>query len=138
MSDKARAVEPGEGMTREQLVRAHFNAYGDLTWKEHLEPKFEQAGLDADSMRRYRQEWDAYTEKRDWAWWQNNVANDSNDKLQGEIARCHEEIEAIDRRRASRARDHGSSAFQDILSGDNLDRGRSPEVAPARTKTQVM
>ena len=52
MSDKAKAVKPGEGMTREQLVRAHFDAYSDLAWKEHLEPKFERSGLDADAMRR--------------------------------------------------------------------------------------
>ena len=36
MSDKAKAAKPGEGMTREQLVRVHFDAYSDLAWKEHL------------------------------------------------------------------------------------------------------
>jgi hypothetical protein len=136
MSDKAKAAKPGEGMTREELVRAHFDAYSDLAWKRYLEPKFEQCDLDADSMRRYRQEWNAYTEKRDWAWWQNNIMNVSNDELKAEMAKRHQEIEAIDMRRSTRDRDDAQSAFRAILSGDGLDKDSSLELAPVRTKTR--
>lgn len=136
MSGNAKSTKPGEGMTREQLIRAHFDAYSDLAWKEHLEPKFERSGLGADAMRDYRQQWNAYTEKRDWAWWQNEVANVSSDDLKAEMAKCHEKIEAIDMRRLTR--DIARSAFQAILSGDSLSNDRSPELAPARTKTREM
>jgi hypothetical protein len=136
MSDKAKAVKPGEGMSREQLVRAHFEAYNDLAWKEHLEPKFERSGLSADAMRDYRQQWNAYTEKRDWAWWQNEVANVSSDDLRAGMAKCQENIEAIDMRRLTR--DIARSAFQVILTGDSFSNDRSPELAPARTKTREM
>jgi hypothetical protein len=136
MSDKVTAHKPGEGMTREQLVRAHFDAYSDLTWKQYLEPKFDQYHLDADAMREYRRQWNAYTEKRDWAWWQDNVANDSNDKLQAEIASCRGKIEAIDMRRLTH--DIARSAFQAILSDDSLSDDRSPELAPVRAKTREM
>ena len=76
MSDKAKAAKSGEGMTREQLVRAHFAAYSDLTWKQYLEPKFDDYNLDADAVREYRRQWNAHTEKRDWQWWQNHVKDD--------------------------------------------------------------
>jgi hypothetical protein len=139
MSHKAKAVKPGEGMTREQLVRAHFDAYSDLAWKEHLEPKFERSGLGADAMRDYRQQWNAYTEKRDWAWWVQNAAQMSNDELRADIAECHEKIEAIDERRLPpEIRKRVQIAFQEILNGDSLSNDRSHDHTPARTKTREM
>jgi hypothetical protein len=139
MSDKAKAAKPGEGMTREQLVRAHFDAYRDLIWKEDLEPKFLRYDLGADDMRRYRQEWNAYTEKRDWAWWVQNAAQVSNDELRADIAECHEKIEAIDERRLPpELRKRVQSAFQEILNGDSLGNDRSPDLTLARTKTREM
>jgi hypothetical protein len=139
MSDKGKAARPGVGMTREQLVRAHFDGYRDLIWKEVLEPKFDDYDLNADSMRQYRQQWNAYTEKRDWAWWVQNAARMSNNELKSDIAECHDKIEAIDGRRLPpELRKRVQSAFQEILNGDNLDKDRSIELAPARTKSREM
>jgi hypothetical protein len=137
MSDKATAAKPGEGMTREQLVRAHFDAYSDLAWKQYLEPDFERSGLGADAMRDYRQQWNAYTEKRDWAWWQNEVANVSNDDLKAEMAKCHQKIETIDKRRLPpELLKPLQGAFQKILNDDGIGKDRSQELTPVRAKTR--
>src|SRR5262249_40107056 len=112
---KTNTPQPGEGMNREQLVQAHFRAYGDLTWKRHLEPEFDQHGSDANFMWRYRLSWNLYNEKNNWPSWQINVANVSNDELKAEIAMCHEEIAAIDSQRSPHERVYAQSAFQAIL-----------------------
>jgi hypothetical protein len=140
MSDKAATnkAKSGDGMSRDQLVRAHFDSYSDLTWKQHLEPKFDDYDVDADSMRGYRQQWNAYTEKRDWAWWVQNTAQMSTDELKAEMAKCHEEIAAIDMRRSARDPAQTQSAFQAILNGDSLGKDRLLELAPTRTKTREM
>jgi hypothetical protein len=126
----------GEGMTREQLVRAHFDAYSDFAWKRHLEPDLVRYDLGADAMGRIRQLWNLYTERRDWAWWVDNVSDLSDDKLKAGAAKCRATIEAIEKPRSPR--ESIQSAFQAILNGDDLDKRRSPGLPPARTKTQEM
>lgn len=86
-------------MKREQLVRAHFDAYSDLVWAEDLEPKFRAQGVTGAALEGFRAAWDRYTERRDWEWWQEHTAKTSNATLAKEIEECREEIAAIGLRR---------------------------------------
>lgn len=131
-------TKPGEGMSRDQLVRANFDAYSDLAWKEILEPKLLRYDLDPDAMRDYRQQWNAYTEKRDWAWWQDHVAQEPDEQLKAEIAECQEKIETIDKQRSPHERVYAQSAFQAILNGDALGNDRPLDLTHAPTKTREM
>jgi len=133
MIDRAKpaAAKPGQEMSREQLVRAHFDAYSDLVWAEHLAPKFTEYGLAPESMRRYREAWNAHTEKRDWAWWQDHVKDWSNNKLKAEIAEWMDEIKALGTRQAVRDQaTTGGQTFHDIVNrAGDCERGtREPTL----------
>jgi hypothetical protein len=115
MTEKVNPGAQKPEMSREQLVRANFEAYGDLVWAQN-EPKFREYHLDPESMRRYREAWNAHTEKRDWEWWQRRVANQPDTELKAEIAECMAEIKAIERRLPARDQaDPSRQTFRDIL-----------------------
>jgi hypothetical protein len=139
MTDKSKpaAATHGREMSRDELIRAHFDAYSDLVWAKDLEPRFREYDLDVDSMRHYREGWNAHTEKRDWAWWQDHVKNWSNDKLNAEIAECTEEIKALGMRQPGRDQaTTGGQTFRDIVNrADDSERG-TPE--PTLTKGRKM
>jgi len=115
MIDRRTPVADLHELSRHELVRAHFDAYGDLAWAQN-EPKFREYHLDPESMRRYREAWNAHTEKRDWEWWQRRVANQPDTELKAEIAECMAEIKAIERRLPARDQaDPSRQTFRDIL-----------------------
>ncbi len=82
-------------MDRNQLIRANFNAYRDLTWVKELEPRFRPYRLSAAELKAYRDAWNRYTEARDWAWWLDNAKETSDATLRQEIAACKAEIDAL-------------------------------------------
>ena len=119
-------------MTRQQLVRAHFDVFSDLAWAKDLEPKFRSCGLSADEMRPYRDQWNAYSEKRDWDWWQNHTKNRSDASLRAEIAERKAAIKALDTsRQASGNSKH--QAFQRILGSQS----EQPAAEPTRTHVKT-
>lgn len=139
MTDKSKpvAAKHGKEMSRDELIRAHFDAYSDLVWAKDLEPKFREYDLDADSMRHYREAWNAHTEKRDLDWWQDRVKNSSNDESKAEIAECKEEITALGMLQPGRDQaTTGGQTFHDVVNraGDS-ERG-TPE--PTLTKGRKM
>ena len=85
-------------MDRDQLIRAHFDAYSDFAWVTYLEPWLSQYKLDAAEMKEYREAWKGHAEARDWDWWQEKVKGMSDADLQREIAECHAEIDAFRKR----------------------------------------
>jgi hypothetical protein len=133
MSDK---VKPqAQEMSRDQLVRANFEAYRDLQWAKNLEPKFEQYDLNAEGIRHFRKEWNAHTEENDWAWWQKRVKNESDGKLKAEIAECLAEIKAIEACRPVLGPIEAvGRAFLKILNGDNGQPLAEPTQTEIRTR----
>ena len=65
MSDSLKGGAEKREMSRDQLVRANFDAYSDLEWVKNLEPKFRQYHLDAEALRHYREAWNAHTWRRE-------------------------------------------------------------------------
>jgi hypothetical protein len=82
-------------MDRAKLVRAHFAAYSDLTWARELEPKFRAQGVTGAELERFRAAWNRHTERRDWEWWQEQTAKQSNAVLEKEIRECREAIASL-------------------------------------------
>jgi hypothetical protein len=137
MSDKTKATNPSEGMSREQLVREHFELHRDWTWMFELGPRFKDYNPSPEAMRHFWEAWVAFTEDRDWEHWRNDATrHSSNEELQAEIRKLREDIKAFDSERSPRAGLHAESAFQAILSGDGSGNDRSHELAPARAKTR--
>jgi hypothetical protein len=139
MTEKVNPGAQKPEMSREQLVRANFEAYGDLVWAQN-EPKFrEEYHLDPEAMRRYREAWNAHSEKRDWEWWQRRVANQPDTELKAEIAECMAEIKAIERRLPARhqATTDGQT-FHDILNRAGDGERITPEPALTPTKEREM
>ena len=132
MSDRLKAGAEKREMSRDQLVRANFDAYADLEWVKNLEPKFRQYHLDAGELQHYRAAWNAHTEKRDWEWWQDHVKGWSNEKLMAEIDECMQEIKAIEMRQGTLDRaDTAGRSLKEILNSAAVQ----PSAEPARTPT---
>ena len=104
-------------MDRDQLIRAHFDAYSDLVWVTDLEPKFRPYNLDTAQLKEFRQAWNRHTEARDWSWWLENVKSVPDAKLQQEIAECRAEIAAF-----RKEPDTERQRFQRILDGKASSR----------------
>jgi hypothetical protein len=120
-------------MTREQLVRAHFEAFSNLEWAKYLEPKFRLCGFGEDEMLRYRDDWNAYTKKRDWKWWQNHTKTCSDEKLRAEIVECRAAIKALGT--PAQASDRAShQAFKRILGSDTVQPDAEPAPTPVKTR----
>jgi hypothetical protein len=132
MNDKVKAQT--QEMSRDQLVRAEFEAYRDLEWAKNLEPKFRRYHLDSEELRHYREAWNARTENRDWEWWQDHVKGWSNEKLMAEINECMQEIKALQMRQSAHEPTQGvGRTFLQILSAD--DGMPSPE--PGQTTIRL-
>jgi hypothetical protein len=104
--------------SRDELIRADFEAYRDLTWWETLEPRFREQGIDASAMAGFREAWNRHAENRDWAWWQNEAKHYSDAELDGMRKDCIELLDAIgvlQSRRDKAAREQ--EAFRQVLSG---------------------
>lgn len=80
-------------MDRNKLIRAHFEAYGELVWVTNLEPKFSQYNMDAAEIKEYREAFKWHAHDRDWDWWQEKVKGMSDAELQRDIAKCRTEID---------------------------------------------
>lgn len=115
-------------MDRDELIRAHFDAYTDLLWVTNLEPKFKAAQLDAGEMKEYLDAWKGHTENRDWDWWLEKVKSIPNAELQRDIAECHAEIDTF-----RKGMETDRERFQRIMAGKDekqpvqeatKDRGR--------------
>jgi hypothetical protein len=115
-------------MDRDQLIRAHFDAYSDFAWVTDLEPWLSQYKLDAAEMKEYREAWNRHTHARDWDWWQEEVKSMPDAQLQQEIAERRAEIDAFrnvretDRERFQRVL-HSKEETQPIQHATK-DRGR--------------
>ena len=120
---------------RKSLVRAHFEAYRDLTWAETLEPKLRQSGVDAVAMNEFRRVWNDYVENRDWDWWKDATRRVSNEQLDDERMDC---IERLDQLGLLLWRDEQAkkqqAVFQDILNGRSV--GEEPDQETSRTPTK--
>jgi hypothetical protein len=80
---------------REQLVRREFEAMRELTWLEQLEPKCREEGMDTEQIKIVREPWDQFSEARDWGWWLEESARDSEEKIQASIKEIVERIENL-------------------------------------------
>lgn len=137
MNDKVTSGAAKPEMSRDQLVRAHFEVQRDLHWETTLEPRFRRHHVDADAMRHYREAWNVFSEDRDWNWWKDEARHSSNEELKTEIAECMEEIKALGMRQPGRDQaTTGGETFHDIVNraGDG-ERG-TPE--PTLTKGRKM
>jgi hypothetical protein len=135
MTDRAKsaAAKQGQEMSRDDVVRAHFEVQRDLHWVATLEPRFRGHTPNPDAMRHYREAWNAFAEDRDWSWWKEEARHYSNDELKAEITECMAEINALGMRQSARDQaTTGGQTFHDIANraGDG-ERG-TPE--PTLTK----
>jgi hypothetical protein len=111
---------------REQLIRQNFEAYRDFTWLEDLEPKFRERGVDGKELQLYREAWNERAEKRDWAWWQDELADSPDGSIRADTRNVLARME--------RLREAGLSAdrsFDDMLA-------ESAYRAPASDKEEEM
>jgi hypothetical protein len=116
MIDREEPARQSQEMNKDELIRAHFEAHRDLAWAEVLGPKFNDYGLGGNSMTQYRGAWNAFVEAKDWAWWQNEVKNSPNAKLEKERTECIDKIKTLATRPRQRDRAmSGGPAFHDIL-----------------------
>jgi hypothetical protein len=99
-------------MDRDELIRAHFDAYTDLLWVTNLEPKFKAAHWDAGEMKEYREAWKGHTEIRDWDWWLEKVKDIPNTELLRDIAECHAQIDTF-----RKGTETDRERFQRIMAG---------------------
>lgn len=81
--------------TRNDLIRAHFEAMRDITWVQTLEPDFTAQGVDAAGMKDLRELWNQHSEERDWPWWQQAAKAHSNAELHTMLADCIEKLNAL-------------------------------------------
>ena len=122
---------------RDQLIRRHFEAMRDLIWAETLEPKFREYRVDAATMKTFREAWNHYAEKRDWAWWQNEAKSDSNDHLEDMLMDCFEKLDAIGMLQWKRDNRGGEQEkFHRILEGRDDKEEKRQE--PSRTRDDGM
>jgi len=132
MNDKVKTQT--QEMSRDQLVRANFEAYRDLEWAKNMEPKFRRYDVNAEGMRHFRNEWNAHTEENDWTWWRKRVETQPDQQLKAEIAECMEEIKALQMRQSAHEPTQGvGRTFLQILSAD--DGMPSPE--PGQTTIRL-
>jgi hypothetical protein len=117
-------------MSREELVRAHFEAFAELTWAKELKPKIRKRGADEAKMESLRTQWMRHTEQRDWGWWQEEVKQFSNNELQAGIRKCESKMDAI---RQTERREKEGSCF-DCGEQSPRDGGKEGPVTTKRRK----
>ncbi|SRR5579871_1240335 len=108
--------------SREQLVRRNFEAYRDLTWFEHLEPKYREIGIGGKQLQAIRKAWNEHTEKRDWAWWQKKTARTPSGRLEDEIMDITDRLDQLGCLRWQQ--EHCRSDFDRALA-ESAKRGKS-------------
>jgi hypothetical protein len=118
---------------RDELIRAHFEAYRDLEWFETLEPRFREHGVDAGSMNVFRAAWNDYVQARDWDWWKDETKHMSNEELDDERMDCLDKLDALgmlqwERNRATK----GEITFQDVL--DAIPNAEDPKREQTQTR----
>jgi hypothetical protein len=134
MSERSSEAQKQE-TPRNQLVRANFEAYRDLKWADAIEPRLKGHDLNSDEMKAYRDEWNAFVEKRDWDWWRHETRRSSNEELKAEIAECMDEIKALGARHVVRDRaTTGGSTLHDIINraGDGERIAPEPMLTPSK------
>ena len=77
------------------LVRRSFEVMRELVWREDLEPKCRAEGLDAGRIKSLHEAWHVFSEARDWEWWQEDAAKDSDAKLQAGVKEAMERMEGL-------------------------------------------
>jgi uncharacterized small protein (DUF1192 family) len=83
-------------MTRNQLVRMHFETIRDWRWLTDHEPIFRELNPSPEAMHHYREAWHVFIEDRDWEYWRHQGTKDlSNDELKKKIAGIKSEIERL-------------------------------------------
>jgi hypothetical protein len=80
---------------RDNLIRRHFEVMRELTWMEELEPRCRAEGMDSERIRDLRKAWNAFSEARDWEWWQKDSARQSSESLQAAIKEGIERMSAL-------------------------------------------
>jgi hypothetical protein len=138
MTDRVKPGVQKPEMSRDDLVRAHFEVHRDLEWSKELEPKFREYNASPDAMRHYREAWIVFMEDRDWEYWRDDVTRrSSNEELKAEVAERVAEIKGLEMRQSARDQaTTGGQTFHDIVNraGDS-ERG-TPE--PTLTKGKQM
>jgi hypothetical protein len=137
MTDRVKSGVQKPEMSREQLVRTHFEVHRDLEWSKELEPRFRKYNPNPDAMRHYREAWVVFMEDRDGDEWWDLMRKVSNDELKREIAGCVAELKALGMRQPGRDKaTTGGRTFHDIVNrGGDGERG-TPE--PTLTKGRKM
>ncbi len=137
MTDRVKSGAQKPEMSREQLVRASFEAFRDLMWADAMEPRLRGYELNSDAMKPYREAWNAFVEETDWDWWRYETRRSSNEELKCQNAAFLSEIKSREMHQSMRDQaTTGGRTFHDIVNqaGDG-ERG-TPE--PTLTKGKEM
>lgn len=135
MSERLLSEAEKQETTRNQLVRAHFEAYRDLMWADAMEPRLKGYDLNSDAMKPYRDAWNAFVEQKDWDWWRYETRRSSNEQLKTEIAECLNEIKSLEMRQSERDQaTTGGPTFHDIVNraGDSERGTPEPTLSKGR------
>jgi len=118
-------------MSREDLIRRHFEAMRDLTWFEKLLPKFQRHGVNSEMLETYREAWNRHAEKNDWVWWQQEAKGDSTERLQDMLMDAIDNLNAVGMLQWSE-----QAKLKRILEGSNdgSDTRESPTQATDRSR----
>lgn len=81
---------------RDQLIRTCFKARRSVMWLETVEPRLGGQGLDAASVRSYRQAWNEQMEKEDWPRWQKEATRFSNAVLEQMRTDYFDRVDVLD------------------------------------------
>jgi hypothetical protein len=137
MNDKLKSGAQEPQMSREQLVRAHFEAYRDLMWADAMEPRLKGYDLNSDAMKPYREAWNAFVKERDWDWWWDETRRISNEELKAEIGDCLKELKSREMRQSGRDQaTNGGRTFHDIV--NRAGDGERSTAEPTLTKGRKM
>jgi hypothetical protein len=139
MTDRVKSGAQKPEMSREQLVRAHFEAHRDLMWADAMEPRLKGYDLNGDAMKPYREAWNAFVEKRDWEWWRDETRRSTNDELKAEIGDCLRELKSREMRQSVHGRaDTGRQSFYEILNREESTEARRTEPMQTLSKEKQM
>ena len=81
---------------RDQLMRTCFEARRSVMWLETEEPRLSDQGLDAASVRSYRQSWNEQMEKEDWPRWQKEATRFSDAVLEQMRTDYFDRVDVLD------------------------------------------
>jgi hypothetical protein len=115
---------------RDELIRTCFEARRSVMWLEKVEPRLKDQGLDAASIKNYRQAWHEQLEKEDWPRWQKEATRFSNAVLAQMRTDYFDQVDVLDMFRWLREKPDGErEKFEQILRS-TPDRGETTQERP--------